>query len=89
MKRPNVPLELISVIVVNTLVAGVNIAVIASGRSGIINWVAAILSSFVSVALIWHAVSASKEPKPGSSVVNTNLYFIGDRKFDNNGKHLA
>jgi len=69
--------------------AGVNIAVIASGRSGIINWIAVILSSFMSFVLIWHAVNASKEPKPESSAVNTNLYFIEDRKFGDNGKHLA
>jgi hypothetical protein len=69
--------------------AGVNIAVIASGRSGIINWIAAILASFVSGALIWHAVSASKGPKPGSPVVNTNLYFFEDRECGDNGKHLA
>jgi hypothetical protein len=69
--------------------AGVNTAVIASGRSGVINWSAAILSSFVSGALIWHAVSASKEPKPGSSMVNPDLYFIADRKHGNNGKPLA
>jgi len=76
------------VIGVNTLAAGANIAVVASGRSGMINWIAAILSSFMSFVLIWHAASASKEPKQGSAVVNTNLY-LNDRKFGDNGKHFA
>jgi len=77
------------VIGVNTLAAGANIAVIASGRSGIINWIAAILSSFVSAALIGHAVSTSKASKQGGSMINTNLYFSEDKKFGDNGKHLA
>jgi hypothetical protein len=93
MKLMNIPLKSISLIGANALMAGVNIAVIASGRSGIINWIAAIISSFMLSVLIWHAVSASREPKQeakaGSAVVNTNLYFIENRKFGNNGKPLT
>jgi len=89
MKRTNITLELVSVIGVNTLAAGANIAVLASGSSGMINWIAAILASFMSFVLIWHAASASKESKQGSSRINTNLYFSEDKKFGDNNKHLA
>jgi hypothetical protein len=89
MKLMNIPLKSISLIGANALMAGVNIAVIASGRSGIINWIAAIISSFMLSVLIWHAVSASRGAKAGSAVVNTNLYFIENRKFGNNGKPLT